>query len=105
MNDTGTRPVSTHERGPPSLDFGQTTHWQDICGGRQLCHYWQQPNESKITAMTELLIVLGFLALLIAAWAPSRLRALRSGHTRWDSMYNSSRDTDRTRSLHDVSYL
>ena len=55
--------------------------------------------------MTEFLVFMGFIALLIAYWAPARIRALRSGLTRWDSRYDSRRDSDRARSLHDLKFL
>ena len=55
--------------------------------------------------MTEFLVFMGFIALLIAYWAPGRVRALRSGQTRWDSRYDSRRDSDRARSLHDLKFL
>ncbi len=35
--------------------------------------------------MTEFLVFLGFLALVIGAWAPARIDALRSGRSYWDS--------------------
>jgi hypothetical protein len=40
--------------------------------------------------MTTFLLVLGFFILLIAAWAPARIRALHSGQTRFDSRHDSS---------------
>ncbi len=55
--------------------------------------------------MTEFLVVLGFFALLIAAWAPARVRALRSGLSKWDSRYDSQRDLDRAESLNDLKFL
>ena len=52
--------------------------------------------------MTAFLLFLGFIALLIAAWAPARIRDLRSGLHGIDDL---SRDSDRRRTLNDLNML
>jgi len=59
-------------------DSAERTNWHDSFVPCQKSHSWQGCVAAKITAMTALFFVLLF-ALMIAAWAPARIRDLRSG--------------------------
>jgi hypothetical protein len=43
--------------------------WQEIEGSRHICHWWQESNERRITAMTEMLTTTALLLALLLGLA------------------------------------
>jgi len=64
--------------------------WQEIEGTRHICHWWQEPMQRRITAMTEILMSTLVLVALLAGFVALTLYARQDSFAGPGTVYQPS---------------